>query len=81
MQWLCINEKGEHIERIYIQACLNLDEFEAHRLKEPSDYDIVNSRSLILSLYLVFSNFINLFSLIAALILLYADFQGAMLPI
>ncbi|PWA46697.1 protein kinase-like domain, Phloem protein 2-like protein [Artemisia annua] len=37
--WLCINEKGEHIERIYIQSCV--DEIKARRLKDPS---VVNSR-------------------------------------
>ncbi|PWA41040.1 protein kinase-like domain, Phloem protein 2-like protein [Artemisia annua] len=43
-KWLCINEKGEHIERISIQSCLNLDDIEARCLKDPSDFDIVNSR-------------------------------------
>ncbi|GKC02900.1 kinase-like domain, phloem protein 2-like protein [Tanacetum coccineum] len=41
--WLSINEKGEHIERIYIQACINPAEIEAVNLKHPPS-DIVNSR-------------------------------------
>ncbi|PWA62025.1 protein kinase-like domain, Phloem protein 2-like protein [Artemisia annua] len=36
--WLCLNEKGEHIERIYIQSCVD------ENLQHPSDDDIVNSR-------------------------------------
>ncbi|PWA77382.1 protein kinase domain, Nitrogen network kinase 1, Phloem protein 2-like protein [Artemisia annua] len=31
MQWFSINDKGEHIERIYIEACLNPTAFKTHR--------------------------------------------------
>nr|GFA82539.1 protein kinase-like domain, phloem protein 2-like protein [Tanacetum cinerariifolium] len=41
--WLSINEKGEHIERIYIEACINPAEMEHYGLQYPSG-DIVNSR-------------------------------------
>ncbi|GJW42895.1 kinase-like domain, phloem protein 2-like protein [Tanacetum coccineum] len=41
--WLSINEKGQHIERIYIQACLDRAEIEADDLQLPS-LGIVNSR-------------------------------------
>nr|GEV18826.1 protein kinase-like domain, phloem protein 2-like protein [Tanacetum cinerariifolium] len=41
--WLSITENREHIERIYIEACLNLDEIRPGSLKHPSG-DIVNSR-------------------------------------
>ncbi|GKE34795.1 hypothetical protein Tco_1454117, partial [Tanacetum coccineum] len=43
LKWLSITENGEHIERIYIEACLNLDEIRPGSLKHPSG-DIVNSR-------------------------------------
>ncbi|GKD30696.1 kinase-like domain, phloem protein 2-like protein [Tanacetum coccineum] len=42
--WLSINEKGEHIERIYIEACMDLNTIKAYNLHDPSYYDIVNSR-------------------------------------
>nr|GEW90430.1 protein kinase-like domain, phloem protein 2-like protein [Tanacetum cinerariifolium] len=38
-----MNEKEQHIERIYIEACLNPAEIEDDRLQHPCD-DIVNSR-------------------------------------
>ncbi|GJU76522.1 kinase-like domain, phloem protein 2-like protein [Tanacetum coccineum] len=41
--WLSITEKGEHIERISIEACLNLNEIRPGSLLHPSG-DIVNSR-------------------------------------
>nr|GEZ10660.1 protein kinase-like domain, phloem protein 2-like protein [Tanacetum cinerariifolium] len=40
---LFINEKEQHVERIYIEACLELVENKSSRLKHLSD-DIVNSR-------------------------------------
>ncbi|GJW49616.1 kinase-like domain, phloem protein 2-like protein [Tanacetum coccineum] len=43
-RWLSVNGMGEHIERIYIEACLNLAEIQASNLQDPSHYDIVNSR-------------------------------------
>ncbi|GJT08495.1 kinase-like domain, phloem protein 2-like protein [Tanacetum coccineum] len=45
-RWLSANEKGEHIERIYIQSCLNPDEIKARDyLDRPlKHYDIDNSR-------------------------------------
>nr|GEV45488.1 protein kinase-like domain, phloem protein 2-like protein [Tanacetum cinerariifolium] len=44
-RWLSVNGKGEHIESIYIEACLNLAQFQASNLQDPSHYLIVNSRS------------------------------------
>nr|GEV20255.1 protein kinase-like domain, phloem protein 2-like protein [Tanacetum cinerariifolium] len=41
--WLSINEKGQHIERIYIEACLNPAEIAEDCLQHPYG-DIVNSR-------------------------------------
>nr|GEV57749.1 protein kinase-like domain, phloem protein 2-like protein [Tanacetum cinerariifolium] len=42
-RWLSLNEKGEHIERIYIQSCLNPAAVTDDSLHHPS-VDIVNSR-------------------------------------
>nr|GEY75052.1 hypothetical protein [Tanacetum cinerariifolium] len=44
-EWLCINEKGEHIERIYIEDCPDPAETEARNLQHPSDFqrgDVTN---------------------------------------
>ncbi|PWA60898.1 concanavalin A-like lectin/glucanase domain, Tyrosine-protein kinase, non-receptor Jak3 [Artemisia annua] len=45
--WLSVNEKGEHIERIYIQSCNPhplSGYFENDLLVDPADYGILNSR-------------------------------------
>ncbi|GKD50075.1 hypothetical protein Tco_1279051 [Tanacetum coccineum] len=38
----CLNEKGEHMERIFIQACLN--SFEARFVKHHQEYNELNKR-------------------------------------